>query len=170
MRVVNQAHGLSPDGCRYFGLLQIAATEVSWSRPQPPTPDYTYVLGLRNSHDKRFPAAMVLGSQVFVCDNLAFSGEIKIERKHTRFIERDLPSLVGTGVSQLAERWHQQDARFAAYKQTELSPARRTTSSFVRWIATLSRRHSFPPCSPSGARPTIRSLLSRAQSGGYSTQ
>ena len=123
MRVVNQAHGLSPDGCRYFGLLQIATTEVSWSRPQPPTPDYTYVLGLRNSHDKRFPAAMVLGSQVFVCDNLAFSGEIKIERKHTRFIERDLPVLVGTGVSQLAERWHQQDARFAAYKQTELAPS-----------------------------------------------
>jgi hypothetical protein len=28
---------------------------------------------------------------VFVCDNLAFSGEIKIARKHTRFIVRDLP-------------------------------------------------------------------------------
>ena len=120
MRVVNQAHGLSPDGCRYFGLLQIAPAEVGWTSPQPPTQDYTYVLGLRNSHDKRFPAAMVLGSQVFVCDNLAFSGEIKIARKHTRFIERDLPALIAQGTGQLAERWHQQDERFAAYKQTEL--------------------------------------------------
>ena len=120
MRVVNQAHGLSPDACRYFGLLQVAPAELGWTSPQPPTQDYSYVLGLRNSHDKRFPAAMVLGSQVFVCDNLAFSGEIKIARKHTRFIERDLPALIAQGTGQLAERWHQQDARFAAYKQTEL--------------------------------------------------
>ncbi len=49
-----------------------------------------------------------------------FSGEIKIARKHTRFIERDLPALIAQGTGQLAERWHQQDARFAAYKQTEL--------------------------------------------------
>ena len=41
-------------------------------------------------------------------------------RKHTRFIERDLPVLIAQGTSQLAERWHQQDERFAAYKQTEL--------------------------------------------------
>ena len=127
MRVANQAHGLSPDGCRYFGLLQIVPVTVGWNSPQPPTGDYTYVLGLRNSHDKRFPAAMVLGSQVFVCDNLAFSGEIKFARKHTRFIERDLPVLIAQGTGQLSERWHQQDERFAAYKQTELSPARRTT-------------------------------------------
>ena len=55
MRVANQAHGLSPDGCRYFGLLQIVPVTVGWNSPQPPTGDYTYVLGLRNSHDKRFP-------------------------------------------------------------------------------------------------------------------
>ena len=122
MCVVNQAHGLSPDACRYFGLLQVAPANLSWTTPQPPTQDYTYVLGLRNSHDKRFPAALVLGSQVFVCDNLAFSGEIKIARKHTRFIERDLPVLIAQGTGQLSERWHQQDERFAAYKQTELSP------------------------------------------------
>ena len=122
MRVVNQAHGLSPDACRYFGLLQVAPANPGWITPQPPTQDYTYVLGLRNSHDKRFPAALVLGSQVFVCDNLAFSGEIKIARKHTRFIERDLPVLIAQGTGQLSERWHQQDERFAAYKQTELSP------------------------------------------------
>ena len=32
---------------------------------QPPTPDHTDILGLRNSHDKRFPAAMVLGQSGF---------------------------------------------------------------------------------------------------------
>ena len=37
--------------------------------------DYSLVLGLRNSHDKTFPASLALGSQVLVCDNLSFFGE-----------------------------------------------------------------------------------------------
>jgi hypothetical protein len=28
------------------------------------------VIGLRNSHDKSFPAAIAMGSSVFCCDNL----------------------------------------------------------------------------------------------------
>jgi hypothetical protein len=45
---------------------------VPMARSRPITHN---VLGLRNSHDKRFPAGLVGGSAVFVCDNLAFSGE-----------------------------------------------------------------------------------------------
>ena len=62
MRIVTEAHGMSADGARYFGLLQIANGDEQ--------DDYSYVLGLRNSHDKRFPAGLVVGSAVFVCDNL----------------------------------------------------------------------------------------------------
>ena len=58
---------------------------------QTSSEDYCWVLGLRNSHDKTFPAGIVAGASVFVCDNLSFSGEIKFARKHTRFIVRDLP-------------------------------------------------------------------------------
>ena len=60
--------------------------------------DYGLVIGLRNSHDKSFPASIALGSGVFVCDNLAFSAEVTIARRHTRFIERDLPRVVHTAV------------------------------------------------------------------------
>jgi hypothetical protein len=62
MRIVTEAHGMSADGLRYFGLLQVANGDEEQ--------DYSYVLGLRNSHDKRFPAGLVVGSSVFVCDNL----------------------------------------------------------------------------------------------------
>lgn len=44
------------------------------------------VLGLRNSPDKMFPAGIVAGASVFVCDNLSFSGVINLARKHPRFI------------------------------------------------------------------------------------
>ena len=78
--------------------------------------DYCLVLGLRNSHDKTFPAGIVAGASCFVCDNLSFSGEIKLARKHTRFIVRDLPSLVQNGIGRLMEKWHDQSTRFDAYK------------------------------------------------------
>ena len=115
MRIVTEAHGLSADGARYFGLLQVANGDEQG--------DYSYVLGLRNSHDKRFPAGLVVGSSVFVCDNLSFSGEIKIARKHTRHILRDLPGLVSGAVGQLGDRWHAQAERIDSYRAHELSDA-----------------------------------------------
>lgn len=114
MRVVEQAHSLTKEGNRYFGLLQVANCQATGE-------DYSYVLGLRNSHDKSFPAGLVVGSQVFVCDNLSFSGEIRIARKHTRYIIRDLPTLTSNAVGQLAEKWTRMGDRIAAYKETELN-------------------------------------------------
>lgn len=116
LRVIAEAHALAKEGSRYFGLLQLA----NGNNPD----DYSFVLGLRNSHDKTFPAGLVVGSGVFVCDNLAFSGEIKIARKHTLNINRDLPSLIQTAVGRLHEMRGLQDQRIAAYKETELSDAK----------------------------------------------
>jgi hypothetical protein len=113
MTVVNQAHALRQDGLRYFGLLEVTNGQTH--------DDYGLVIGLRNSHDKSFPAAIALGSAVFVCDNLAFSAEVTISRRHTRFIERDLPRVVHTAVGRLADMRGQQDERIDAYKESELS-------------------------------------------------
>jgi hypothetical protein len=113
LAVVNQAHSLTHDGLRYFGLLEVRNGAVH--------PDYSWVLGLRNSHDKTFPAGIVAGAGVFVCDNLSFSGEIKIARKHTRFILRDLPMLTREAIGKLVERWHHQDERISAYKHKNVT-------------------------------------------------
>jgi hypothetical protein len=112
LSVGTQAHSLSHDGLRYFGLMQIQRHESD--------EDYCWVLGLRNSHDKTFPAGITAGASVFVCDNLSFSGEVKLARKHTRFILRDLPQLVQGAVGRLMQRWHHQDQRITGYKQAEL--------------------------------------------------
>ena len=74
------------------------------------------MLWLWTSHYQCFPAGLV-GSRVFVCDNLAFSGEIVLARRHTRWILRDLPRLVMDGVGQLAGRWHSQEERYARYRE-----------------------------------------------------
>src|SRR5260370_15929714 len=112
LSVVNQAHSLSHHGQRYFGLMEIQNSVIHQ--------DYAWVLGLRNSHDKSFPAGIVAGANVFVCDNLSFSGEIKIARKHTRFILRDLPFLTERAIGRLMDRWHHQDQRIDAYKGKDL--------------------------------------------------
>jgi hypothetical protein len=108
----NQAHSQTHDGARYFGLMEVRAYISA--------PDYCWVMGLRNSHDKTFPAGITAGAQLFVCDNLSFSGEVKLARKHTRFICRNLPFLVQTAVGKLLDRWHRQDSRIETYKLSDI--------------------------------------------------
>jgi len=40
-------------------------------------------IGFRNSYDKSMAIGIAIGADVFVCDNLAFTGEITVLRKHT---------------------------------------------------------------------------------------
>lgn len=115
LKVGSFAHSLSHEGARYFGLMEIRNCDNAH--------DHCWVLGLRNSHDKTFPAGIVAGASVFVCDNLSFSGEVKLARKHTRHIVRDLPLLVEQGIGRLMEKWHDQSTRFAAYREKRLGGA-----------------------------------------------
>jgi hypothetical protein len=109
LRIGTQAHSLSHVGQRYFGLMEVHARKSN--------NDDCWVLGLRNSHDKTFPA----GVSVFVYDNLSFSVKIKFARKHTRFIVRDLPQLVSRFIGLLLAKWHDKDKRIAAYKEAEIT-------------------------------------------------
>jgi len=112
LHVVTEAHALGRDGQRYFGMFQLR----NGNNPA----DYSLVVGLRNSHDKSFPAGLVVGSGVFVCSNLAFSGEIQIGRKHTQHIERDLPELIQSAVGRLGDLRRRQDHRIDSYKRFEM--------------------------------------------------
>jgi hypothetical protein len=113
LAIAQQAHGITHDGSRYFGLLEVANGHDDT--------EYARVLGVRNSHDKRFSAGVCAGSQVLVCDNLCFSGEITVARKHTRFVLRDLPYLVREAIGRLLGAWQHQDERISAYKGKRLT-------------------------------------------------
>lgn len=113
MKIVEEAHGLYKDALRYFGMFQVVSEDEDNS-------DFSMVFGLRNSHDKSFPAGLCLGSGVFVCDNLAFSAEVVLGRRHTKNIMRDLPLLVDSAVGKLVEARTTQANRLELYKNTEL--------------------------------------------------
>lgn len=119
--VVEQAHSLTREGQRYFGLLQVARVDAQ--RAPEKEGDFGYIMGLRNSHDKSFPAGLVVGMNVFVCDNLSFNGEIKIARRHTDKILDDLPIITNRAVGLLAERWNRAPVRVEKYRTTEINDA-----------------------------------------------
>ena len=104
-----ERHALSHDGARYFGVFAI-------SLPSRIQKDVGWVVGLRNSHDKTYPAGLVAGTRVFVCDNLSFSGEVRLSRKHTKFAARDLRQLMARAVGQLGEKFRGLDERIQAYQ------------------------------------------------------
>jgi len=115
--ITEEAHALSHNGDRYFGVLSVTLPNRNIS-------DFGWVVGLRNSHDQTYPAGLVAGTRVFVCDNLAFSGQVQISRKHTRFAERDLRHLTARAVGQLGNRLTDLDRRVLHYKETKIRDAR----------------------------------------------
>ena len=62
-----------------------------------------------------------MGNRVFICDNLSFSGDVTVARKHTRFIGRDLDRLIYAAVGRLADMRVKQEVRFAAYRNGQLT-------------------------------------------------
>lgn len=113
--ITAQSHGLSHDGKRYFGLLEVLS---------PPGSEVHWVVGIRNSHDKAFAAGVVAGSQVLVCDNLCFSGEVCLARKHTGHIHYDLPIIAEQAVDKVRGYWFEHRQRIDAYKQKRVTDTR----------------------------------------------
>jgi hypothetical protein len=64
--VVQDEYAVSPDGMKMFGILDLE-TEMHGAR---------FSIGLRNSHDKTMRLALTCGYRVFVCSNMAFSGDL----------------------------------------------------------------------------------------------
>ena len=111
--IKSERHGLSATQDSYFGVLDL-------SHPTSSSEEYTWAVGIRNSHDKTLSAGMVAGSRVFVCDNLAFSGEVKVFRKHTRHVEKDFIDMVGDSMVPIYNEFITIDKRAASYKDVEV--------------------------------------------------
>jgi hypothetical protein len=122
--VVNEAHALSKSGDKYFGMIEI-------TKPCLDTPDlevvakrhsdYGLVIGIRNTHNQQWAAAYAMGNRVLVCDNLSFSGEVLVGRKHTKNIVRDLPLMIPKAFAALGHERVCMETRIDAYKEFAIS-------------------------------------------------
>lgn len=88
--IARDEYAVSPDGMRLFGLLELNA-EYEGVR---------FAIGLRNANDKSMRLGMVAGYRVFVCDNMALSGDFKpLLAKHTKRF--DLVESLSIGVDRI---------------------------------------------------------------------
>jgi hypothetical protein len=73
--VVKDEYAVSKDGMKMFGVMELDSG-MHGAR---------FALGIRNSHDKSFRLAVTVGYRVFVCENLAFSGDFSpVLAKHSK--------------------------------------------------------------------------------------
>lgn len=83
--VVGEQYGLNKAGDQMFGLLTLDTGNA----------EHGMSIGLRNSYNKTLSNGVAVGAQVFVCDNLCFSGSaFKVLRRNTTNVWADFRQLV----------------------------------------------------------------------------
>jgi|TARA_B110001454_G_scaffold208395_1_gene220834 hypothetical protein len=112
--VVDECHNLARQGKRYFGLFEV-------THPTRENTERGTIIGLRNAHDKCFPAGLCAGDAPFVCDNLIFTNSVKLARRHTKHILSELDQVIARTLGKLFTFWGGQDQRIDSYKAFELN-------------------------------------------------
>jgi len=112
LTITREEFALARDGAQMFGVL--TCTNGHGDR------DYSLAIGLRNSLDRSVAVGLTSGSRCMVCDNLAFSGEVTMQRKHTVHVFRDLPDLIYRMLSEVSVLQNRLHTEIAAMKGREL--------------------------------------------------
>tara|TARA_R100001460_G_scaffold15791_1_gene34706 strand:- start:1452 stop:2210 length:759 start_codon:yes stop_codon:yes gene_type:complete len=114
LEITQEEHAIARGGLRYFGGFALKGEAIDGD-------DRKLVLGLRNAHDKSFAASVCIGNQMMVCENLCFSSDVKLARRHTVNILRDLNTVLSSAVSRVTSHWADMGNRIASYKESEIS-------------------------------------------------
>jgi hypothetical protein len=129
-QILEQDHEVTPDKMKYFGAMAIAPKGISGEVLSEQ--EYQMLIGLRGSHDQTISRDFCLGSKVFVCSNLAFSGSIaNFSTKQTTFINRRMSRLINESISHIPELGQAQDEKFDAFKNYEFKNARAGDAALV---------------------------------------
>ena len=108
--VVHDEYAVSPDGMKMFGVLDLE-TEMHGAR---------FAIGLRNSHDKTMRLALTCGYRVFVCSNMAFSGDFTpVLAKHSKSFS--LVDAISVGVDRMQRNFEPMRKQIDLWRQSELT-------------------------------------------------
>ena len=108
MSVVKEQYGLNKAGDQMFALLTLDSGRESDG----------LTIGLRQSYNKSLALGIAAGSQVFVCDNLCFSGNaFKVVRKNTVNVWEDFTGLVTEQIGGSLGHYKQMTAECDAMKE-----------------------------------------------------
>lgn len=150
--IVREQYAMGKDGLRLFGTLDLTLNGISGTCAS---------LGLRTANNRTMALQMIAGLRVFVCDNMAFSGDtIIMKRRHTsglnlmqelfrsmdeyekhyRKLKSEVESLKGYGMSDVAAKVMIHDV-FAK----QVMPVRLMPSVSNEYFAENQRHEDFAP-------------------------
>lgn len=108
--VVNEEYAVSRDGMKMFGVMELDQG-MHGAR---------FALGIRNSHDKSFRLAVTVGYRVFVCENLAFSGDFSpVLAKHSKHFS--LQNALSIGVDDMQRNFNPMVEAVERWRVSQLS-------------------------------------------------
>ena len=81
--LVGEKYALARQGQQMFAFLQFRKEEA----------DLGLCIAYRNSYDRSMSVGMAIGATVFICDNMALTGEIAVMKKHTKNVWTTLEDL-----------------------------------------------------------------------------
>jgi hypothetical protein len=80
IRIVKEEFALAHEGLRLFGVLELEVPGTNGGSGH----DYSFAMGIRTANDRAFATSLIAGARIWVCSNLAFSGDfVAMNRKHT---------------------------------------------------------------------------------------
>lgn len=119
LKVSSEEYAITKDGGRMFGMMEVSALEGELITAD----DWKLTVGLRGSHDQKIGRGIALGSQVMVCSNLCFHGDVgTFKTKQTINALQRLPNMINAAVQRIPELAHQQERVFDRYKNQEFKP------------------------------------------------
>jgi hypothetical protein len=111
--VVNDEYSVSSDGMKMFGVLDLE-TQMDGCR---------FAIGVRNSHDKSLRLGLTAGLRVFVCYNMAFSGDFTpVLAKHTKSF--NLIDTLAVGVDRIQRNFEPMQRQVERWREAQISDER----------------------------------------------
>src|SRR6478609_11168362 len=108
--VVDEEYAVSSDGMKMFGVLDLE-TQMEGCR---------FSIGIRNSHDKSIRLGLTAGLRVFVCSNMAFSGDFTpVLAKHTKSF--NLVDTLSVGVDRIQRNFEPLQRQVELWRKTQIN-------------------------------------------------
>src|SRR5579862_3817954 len=110
INVVREEFAVSKDGMKLFGVLDLE-TQFDGCR---------FTLGLRNANDKSMRLGLVVGFRVFVCSNMAFSGDFQpVLAKHSKHF--NLTDSLAVGVDRIQRHFEPMTRQVNGWREAQIS-------------------------------------------------
>jgi len=143
--VVQEEYAVSSDGMKMFGVLDLE-TQMEGCR---------FSIGTRNSHDKSIRLGLTAGLRVFVCSNMAFSGDFTpVLAKHTKSF--NLVDTLSVGVDRIQRNFEPLQRQVETWRQTQITD---DTAKLILYSAFVDGKLEAPRSATRGPPAVLRTAV-----------